>query len=143
MHIVMTTRSGSIVAKALICALLTAFTATVNAQYGYQVTKSTETKVAFGVVGAGALVGVGVYFAIHHGHSLTGCTVSGSNGLQLQSQGDQQTYKLVGEIAEIKPGERIHVSGKKQKVNTAVPREFLVEKLNKDFAPCKMATDAR
>jgi hypothetical protein len=139
----MTTGNCSSLAKALVCTLLAVSTATLRAQIGYQVTKGTETKVALGIAGAGALIVVGVYFAIHHGHSLTGCAVSDSNGLQLQSQGDQQTYRLVGGVAEIKPGDRIHVSGKKQRANTAVPREFLVEKLNKDFGPCKVAANAR
>jgi len=102
-----------------------------SAQY---VTKS-ETAEAVGVViGVGAAIGVGIYFAVHANHSVTGCTVAAAGGLQLQQ--DQQTWSLVGSIATIKPGERIRVSGKKQKKSAGTPRPFLVEKLAKDYGSC-------
>jgi hypothetical protein len=37
--------------------------------------------------------------------------MSGPNGLELQSRGDQHTYVLAGEVAAIKPGHRVHASG--------------------------------
>jgi hypothetical protein len=92
--------------------------------------------VAAGIAGAGAAIGIGVFYAVHHGHSLTGCTVSGSSGIELLSEGDRATWALVGEVNDIKPGERIHVSGKKEKKDSADKRQFLVEKVSKDFGPC-------
>jgi hypothetical protein len=92
--------------------------------------------VAAGIAAAGAAIGIGVFYAVHHGHSLTGCTASGSSGLQLVSEGDHETWLLVGEVNDIKPGERVHISGKKEKKDPANTRQFLVEKVSKNFGPC-------
>lgn len=75
--------------------------------------------------------------SVHHGHhSLRGCAVSGPNGLQLRNRGDQQTYALTGEVASIKPGEQVRVSGRKQKKSGAAPPQFLVDNLTKDYGSC-------
>jgi hypothetical protein len=92
--------------------------------------------VAAGIAGAGAAIGIGVFYAVHHGHSLTGCTASGSSGLELVNEGDHETWALVGEVSGIKPGQRVRVSGKKEKKDPANVRQFLVEKASKDLGPC-------
>jgi hypothetical protein len=56
----------------------------------------------------------------------------------LQNQGDGQTYSLTGEIAAIKPGEHIRITGKKSKNSGAVAHVFVVEKLSKDYGSCKV-----
>jgi hypothetical protein len=139
----MTTKSRNIIAGILLSALLTATTATARAQVGYKLTKGTEVGVAAVIAGVGVGIGLGVYFAVRHNHSLTGCAVSGANGLQLQSQGDQQIYALVGDTAGITPGERIRVSGKRENKSDGVPRQFLVEKLAKDYGFCAAAPGVR
>ena len=139
----MTTKSRNIIAGILLSALLAATSATARAQVGYQVTKGTVAGVAAVIAGVGVGVGLGVYFAVRHNHSLTGCAVSSPNGLQLQSQGDQQIYALVGDIAGITSGDRIRVSGKREKKSAGVPRQFLVEKLAKDYGFCAAAPGAR
>src|SRR5271170_1742804 len=102
--------------------LLVTATMTARAQTGIGGVKSKGqvAAVAAGLVGGGVLIGIGVYYAIHHGHSLTGCAVSGPNGVQMRSEGDQQTYALGGDTAEIKSGERIRVSGNKGKKDAEV-----------------------
>jgi hypothetical protein len=60
----------------------------------------------------------------------------------LISESDKQPYTLVGEVAGIKPGDRVRVSGKKGKEKSAA-REFLVEKVSRDFGPCEVAGGAR
>ena len=121
----------TVLALAAVFALALTSTHSANAQY---VTKA-ETAEAVGVVsGVGAAIGVGIYFAVHANHSVTGCTAAAASGLQLQS--DQQTWSLVGSIADLKPGERIRVSGKKQKMSAGAPRPFLVEKLARDYGAC-------
>jgi hypothetical protein len=89
-----------------------------------------------GVAAIGAAIGVGIYFAVRRPPSIAGCTFSSANGLSLQNEGDQQTYTLIGDTANIKTGERIKISGKKKKHNAAGTRDFLVEKLTKDYGPC-------
>jgi hypothetical protein len=55
----------------------------------------------------------------------------------LVSENDQKVYALAGEVAGIKSGERVRVSGKKGRKSAGAHPQFLVEKLNKDFGACK------
>jgi hypothetical protein len=59
-------------------------------------------------------IGIGVYFLLRS-PSITGCVASGPPGLSLQNEGDQQTYMLGGDVAGIKAGGRVRISGKKKK----------------------------
>ena len=135
----MTAGHRRILAMVAACALLLAATATAQPQSGTIGGVTGGDAVAIGVAIAviGAGIGFGVFYAVHHGHSLDGCAVSGANGLELQNRGDQQTYALVGDTAGIKPGERVRISGKKEKKSGGAHPQFLVEKLNKDFGACK------
>ncbi len=92
--------------------------------------------VIIALVGVGALIGVGVYVAVRHGHSLKGCTSSGPGGMQLLNEGDKQTYALAGDVDGIKAGNRVRVSGSKKK-STGNSRQFVATKLSKDYGPCK------
>src|SRR6202034_2231950 len=93
--------------------------------------------VIIALVGVGVLIGVGVYFAVHHGHSLKGCASSGPGGMQLLNESDQQSYALAGDVNRIKTGNRVRVSGNKQKP-TGGGRKFVATKLSKDYGPCKI-----
>ena len=122
----MTTKNRSILVIGLVWTLLTIGGApAISQQIG--VTRAQERWIVVGIAASGAAIGVGVTYVIRHDRSLTGCVFSGGNGLELKSQDDEQTFSLVGEVADIKPGERVRISGKKQKKNAALPREFLVE----------------
>jgi hypothetical protein len=92
--------------------------------------------VIIALVGVGALIGVGVYLAVRHGHSLKGCASSGPGGMQLLNEGDKQTYGLTGDVDGIKAGNRVRVSGNKKK-STGNSRQFVATKLSKDYGPCK------
>jgi hypothetical protein len=120
------TKSRNIIAGILLSVLLTATTATARAQVGYQVTKGTVAGVAAVIAGVGVGIELGVYFAIRRNHTLTGCAVAGANGLELQNRGDQHSYALIGQLADIKPDERVRVSGKKEKKKESAPQQFLV-----------------
>ena len=130
----MTAGHRSILAMAAVCALLVSTADTAKAQIG--VTRTQADWIGVGIAAIGAGIGIGVFYAVHHGHSINGCASSGPNGLELQNRGDRQTYALIGQVADIKPGDRVRVSGKKEKKDGA-PQQFLVEKLNRDFGPCK------
>ena len=91
-----------------------------------------------GIAAAGAAIGIGVYYALHHRNtSMTGCVALNADRLALRREGDQQIYMLVGDIGDIKAGNRIHVSGKK-KIDDAGKPSFLVERVVKDYGPCKV-----
>jgi hypothetical protein len=102
-------------------------------------TKSQVVLIFVGVAAIGAAIGVGIYFAVRrNGTSITGCAISSGGSLFLQHEGDQQSYTLLGDTAAVKPGDRIRVSGKKRKQYPSGNREFLVEKLAKDYGLCKV-----
>jgi hypothetical protein len=128
-----------ILAWEIVCALALAASTPSNAQSSTPIGGVTHTDavwigVAVAAIGAG--IGIGIYYAIHHNSHLTGCAVSGANGLQLQSKDDQQTYDLVGAVASIKQGDRVRVSGKRVKKSTGPTPQFLVEQISKDYGPC-------
>ena len=139
----MAAKLRSFLCRAMVCASLVASTATVNAQIGYKITNGDKAGIAAVLAAVGVGAGIGIYCAVHHGNSLNGCAVSGSDGLELQNRGDQQTYALVGEVAGIKPGDRVRVSGKKEKKDVGDAQPFVVEKLTKDYGPCKVETAMR
>jgi hypothetical protein len=132
----MKARIHSILTNAAICALLGGATLGAKAQIGGIPSKSDIVVAAIGIVAVTAAIGVGTFYAVRHNHAISGCAASGPNGLELQSKGDGTTYALVGELDGIKPGERVRVSGKKQKQRAGAPRQFLVEKLARDYGAC-------
>lgn len=149
----MTWRNRELSAVVAVCALLVSTEPAALAQkpqarpaYVAGIPGATPGRVAaigVGLAGAGALIGIGVYYALKHNHSVTGCARSGADGLQFTTESDKQTYSLVGEVATIKPGERVRVSGKKTKPKSAATREFLVEKVTRDLGPCEVASASR
>jgi hypothetical protein len=94
------------------------------------------------IVAVGVAVGIGVYFLVRKPPSITGCAASGSEGLTLLNESDAQTFTLIGDTAAIKPGDRIHVSGKKKKAEPSGKREFVVTKVTKNYGPCKISPAA-
>jgi len=138
-RILMRIGENKILAAAIVCGLALILIAPREAEATEPIGGVTHSDavwigVAVGAIGAG--IGIGIYYAIHHSHSLTGCAASGANGLELQSKGDGQTYALAGAVAGIKPGERIRVSGKRVKNTTGPNQQFLVEQLSKDYGAC-------
>jgi len=94
--------------------------------------------ISVGLAAVGAGIGIATYVALHHNHRLNGCAIVTPGGLQLMNRGDQETYELVGEISEIQQGDRVRVSGKKSKKKSDTPRQFLVEKLERDYGACEV-----
>ena len=139
----MNVRSRNLSAVLTICALL-ATTEAAEARgahphtSGFNIGPSAGNVVGVvvGFAAVGAAIGVDVYFAGRHNHSLTGCAGTGPDGLQLVSEGDKQSYSLVGDLAGVTPGDRVRVSGKRKKQGTS--QTFLVEKVSRDFGACKV-----
>jgi len=112
------------------------------AQTGGPTLSNGDAALVIGVIaGAGAAIGIGVYYAFNHSHSIRGCVVTGPNGLELQNEGDQRTFLLQGITADVKSGNRVSVKGKKAKnaKGGSGKPTFLVEKLAKDFGACRVA----
>jgi hypothetical protein len=92
---------------------------------------------------AGAAVGTVVLVEVHHKrHFLKGCILSGADGFQLETFSDHKTYILDGDSLNLKPGELVQLHGSRVKragSGSATP-VFRIEKLSRDFGPCKTAT---
>ena len=95
----MTAKNRNILAKTLVCALLTAATVTAKAKQTIGVTKTQARLIVVGIAASCAAIGVGVYYIVRHNRGLTGGAFSGENGLQLKSQGDEKSYSGSGYFA--------------------------------------------
>ncbi len=101
-------------------------------------------QIAAVAVGVGAVVvGTVVLIEVNHSHhTLKGCVFSGPNGLEVQTQDDAKTYALAGETANLKVGDLVKFHGTKLKKvkGSAGDRTFTVEKISKDYGPCKLSS---
>jgi hypothetical protein len=88
-----------------------------------------------------AAITTAVVLSVRRNPTVTGCAADGPGGLQLQNEGDQQTFLLTGDTVGIKAGDRVKVQGKKSK-DPSGNRHFLVEKFKKDYGTCKVAAPA-
>ncbi len=91
-----------------------------------------------GIVIASAAIVVVVVLVIKKTPSIKGCAVSNQSAMELQNEGDQRTYMLIGDTANIKAGERVRVTGKKKKKDGSGNQTFVVEKLAKNYGACKV-----
>jgi hypothetical protein len=115
------------------CALLLTGIPRTQAQ-GPVITKSDAAEAAGAVVGAGALIVLGIYFAVHRNHSISGCATAVAGGVQLET--DDRTYTLIGNAPEVKAGDRVKLAGKKERAVAGAPRPFFVEKVTRDYGAC-------
>jgi hypothetical protein len=90
----------------------------------------------FAVIAAvGAGIAVGIMVAVRHHPSITGCAAANGDSLTLLSEDDRQSYALSGDIAAIKAGDRVRLSGKK-KSDRSGNHMFEVLTFRKDYGPC-------
>jgi hypothetical protein len=100
------------------------------------------------VVGAAvavvAVVAIGtvVLVEVHKSHhTIKGCVSAGPNGLQVEDMDNHKIYDVTGVTANVKAGDQVRLHGNKQKkTKGATTQTFTIEKLNKDFGPCKVPT---
>lgn len=126
-----------IVLVLLLCLSMGFYTQPAEAQS--PISQGQAVGILVAIVAIGAAIGVGVYFLVRRPPSLTGCAVQGSSGLTLENETDHQVFMLIGDTANLKAGERVRVTGKKQKKDASGGRTFLVEKFNKDYGACKVS----
>jgi hypothetical protein len=86
-----------------------------------------------------AVVVVVILLVIHYKHkksSVTGCVISGANGMSLKDEKDRRTYALSGDTAAIKLGDRMTLEGQRRKESGA---KFIFESktVSRDFGPCR------
>lgn len=73
-------------------------------------------------------------------HTIKGCVTNGPNGLEVRNDKDNKTYGLTGVTANVKPGDVIQVHGSKEKnqKDAGGNQDFMVEKMSRDYGPCKV-----
>ncbi len=92
-----------------------------------------------GIIVVSVAVGVVVTVLIlHYKHKkvdITGCIISGQNGLRMADEKDKQMYTVSGDPAGIKPGDRMTLEGnRKHRDNTLI---FNAQRVIKDFGVCQ------
>jgi hypothetical protein len=106
-----------------------------NAQIG----PSKGAVIGTGVAVVGVIViGTVVLVHVHNSHhNIKGCVVAGPKGVEIRTD-DSKNYALTGDT-NVKVGDLVRVHGSKIKKvkNSTDDQTFMVEKLNKDYGPCK------
>jgi hypothetical protein len=124
----------------LIVALSVALPTSAEAQTGGGkiVSNGTIVGVILGVVAAVVVV---AYLVIHESskkRGITGCVTSGENGMRVTDEKDKRSYALSGNTADIKPGDRMTLQGKKIKPKDAgKPVVWETKTISKDFGVCQ------
>ncbi|HEY3704856.1 MAG TPA: hypothetical protein VGL22_07310 [Terracidiphilus sp.] len=68
-------------------------------------------------------------------HNITGCVSEDGSALQLTDEQGKNLYLLAGDIAMIKPSEKVRLSGKPGK-DEQKRKTFSVKKVSKIYGPC-------
>lgn len=143
-------RRARIVAALLMCAMLTntlsldsSAAPRREAPLDSSSINAKATGAVAGLTGAVAGIGVGVYFAVQHAHTVKGCVSDTPNGLLLQTD-DGKIYVLLGATTDIQADQRIKVRGTKRKKIDGVTDQpsFVVEKLGKVYGSCTVTPNA-
>ncbi len=90
--------------------------------------------------GVAAFVVVVTVVAVHYSKkpSVTGCVTSGANGMNITDEKDKQVYSLSGNTADIKPGDRMKLHGRKLKSKGADKTlVWEAKEVTKDFGVCQ------
>jgi hypothetical protein len=94
-----------------------------------------------GIVAVSIALVVIVVVVVHESRkkrTVTGCVTSGANGMSVTDEKDKRIYALSGNTADIKPGDRVTLQGKKAKPNGAnAPLAWDINKETKDFGACQ------
>jgi hypothetical protein len=85
-------------------------------------------------VGAAAGGAAVLYLALHHAGTVTGCVQSGDDGLTIVDD-KKKTYRLMSGGADLVPGERVELRGKKSSADGA-GQSFQPKKLVKNLGSC-------
>lgn len=103
--------------------------------------KSDVRNIEIGIVAVAVALVVIVVVVVHETRkkrTVTGCVISGANGMSVTDEKDKRTYALSGNTADIKAGDRVTLQGKTIKPKAAnTPLGWGVNKQTKDFGACQ------
>jgi len=136
---------GNVTSKYLWCGVLivalgVTLSTSAEAQTGGGKIVSNGT-IAGVIVGVVAAVVIVAYVVIHESskkRSITGCVTPAENGMSVTDEKDKRSYALSGDTADIKPGDRMTLQGKKIKPkNAGKPLVWETKTISKDFGVCQ------
>ena len=141
-------RNGIIAFAALSCFLLCGATAPQGCPSGTGSIGPSKGEVVGAVVGVIAVIAVGTIVIVEVNkshHVIKGCVTAGPDGIEVHNDGDQKIYALTGVTANVKVGDIVKVNGNKNKhqKDSAGDEDFTVQKINRDYGPCKAALAAQ
>lgn len=89
-------------------------------------------------IGVGAAAGGAalLYVALHHRGSVGGCVSQANDRLSLTDDKTGKTYSLLSASDDVKPGDRVQLSGKMSKDTEGAPT-FEIKKVVKDLGSCR------
>ncbi len=94
-----------------------------------------------GIVAVSVALVVIVVVVVHESRkkrTVTGCVISGANGMSVTDEKDKRIYALSGNTADIKTGDRFTLHGKKVNPKGAnAPLGWQVNKETKDLGACQ------
>jgi hypothetical protein len=103
--------------------------------------KTDSHEIVAGIVAVAAAVAIiVVVVAVHYSkkQAITGCVVSGANGISITDEKDREVYALSGNTSDIKSGDRIRLRGKKVKSSTADKTPvWEAKEVTQDFGVCR------
>ena len=135
-------RGGVISAVGLSTFLLCGATSPAGCPSGSTSIGPSKGEVVGAAVGVVAVIVVGTVVLVEVNkshHTLEGCVTAGPNGLEVHEDGNNKVYALTGVTSDVKVGDIVKVHGSKQKgqKDTAGAQDFAVEKMTRDYDPCK------
>lgn len=91
------------------------------------------------IVGVVAAVAVIAIVAIHYSRkrTITGCVKPTPNGMTVSDEKNDRIYTLSGDMAGIKPGERLTLQGKKIKPTAGNSLGWEITKMQTDLGICQ------
>jgi hypothetical protein len=97
--------------------------------------------VVIGIVAVSVALVVITVVIVHESRkkrTVTGCVISGANGMSVTDEKDNRIYALSGNTSDIKPGNRVTLHGKKVNPKGAsAPLTWDVSKETKDLGACR------
>ena len=93
-----------------------------------------------GAVAAAVVITVVVVHESTKKRAITGCVNSAEGRISVTDEKDKRTYALTGNTADVKPGDRMTLHGKKAKPVSGDQNKMLgweVQKVTRDFGACQ------
>src|SRR5450432_3703139 len=101
---------------------------------------SAKTTIVVAATTLAAAIAVVLVVSVHHRRkkiAITGCVLSGAEGMTITDEEDRKTYVVSGDTTGAKPGDRMTLQGKKVKAKgSGKTLEWKLNAVLKDLGAC-------